>query len=150
MCPQPIGDEVLRLVERQAVPGMQRQHPELQTRIDAGPAPVGRITSPKRHLEIGPEHLEIYRTRELLDRVALRRELPKPLPNIPEPRLTPRHAAPHHFQARGNHDRRPHATLVSGGVHLSRGPGAVRVSLHINYLREDNLNVFSRRLIFIV
>jgi hypothetical protein len=98
---QPVGDQVFRLRQRRPGHRLQHQHASrrrrpksgrLQHRIEGWPSALRAVPEPQRSLQRATKDLEINRRGELLERVALRRQLPQPLLHVPEPRLPARHA----------------------------------------------------------
>jgi hypothetical protein len=80
-------------------------------------AALAAAAAAKRRHEPSTEDLEIHRRADPLPRIALRRQVPKAILNILEPRLTCRHprSGP---PSRPSRDSCPLSAGVSGGVHL--------------------------------
>jgi hypothetical protein len=91
---QPVAHQILGLVKRQPMHGLQNQHPELQHRI-----------------ETRAEHLEINRRVQLLKRVAFRRKLFQALLNVPETALTWHLDPSTKSMPEGNHKSQRHASF---------------------------------------
>ncbi len=89
---QTVGHQILGLIQRQTVHRLQHEHPELQHRIETGAAAFSRIAPPERLRQVSPEHLEIHRRTQPLQRIAMFGQLAEPMLEIPEPALTSRHA----------------------------------------------------------
>jgi hypothetical protein len=90
----PVLDQKLGPLVRQAVAGLQDQHPEHQHMVERRTAAAGAVGPRHSPLQIRPEKLKIHQTIQPLERVALRRKLLQTLLNIEEPGLTPHPTPP--------------------------------------------------------
>ena len=116
--PQPVCDQVFRLIQRWAVHRLQHQHPELPPWIEARPAALRRMTRAKHRRHLRPEQLEVHRRRQLIKRITTLRELPQPVHEIPEPAWPCAITAPACPSERQNYDQSLDASAVCGGVQL--------------------------------
>lgn len=85
---QPVAQQVFGLLQAQPMHRLQDQHPNLQDRVGPGTAALRRITPGTRSVQFDAEDLEIHRRGGLLQRIALRRQLPKLIFEVPELKLT--------------------------------------------------------------
>ena len=85
---------MLGRLETQAVLRLQIKHLELQHRVERRPTAFRLVGAAERVVEHRPEQLEVDDLQELLQRIALRRKLAKPILDAPEPRLPRQSASP--------------------------------------------------------
>jgi len=99
---QSVLHEELGLLQGQPVQRLENQHPEFENRIDGRPAALAAIAPGNRFRQVCPEYLEIDRNAELLQWIAMARELRKPILNVPKPNLS-RHPTPPESATSVNH-----------------------------------------------
>ena len=81
---QPVGHQVFRLRQRQAVQRLQDEHAELQHRIEGRAAALAQVPRTEGCRQFRAEQFEIHRRRELLQRVALGGEFTQALLHVPK------------------------------------------------------------------
>lgn len=115
---QPVAHQVLGLLQRQAVQRLQHQHPELQHHVKGRTTAFAAIARTDGRVEVSTKQLEVDGRAELLQRIALRRQLPKAILDVPETRLLTRHPSPPTKPGSGDIEscRGLQRQQVSGGV----------------------------------
>ena len=113
-----VAHQMLGRLEAQPVLRLQIEHLELQHRVERRPTAFRPVAAAERLIEHRPEQLEVDDLEELLQRIALRRQLAKPILDAPEPRLPRQSASPRVGNPRlaDRHTRGE----VSGGIQLCR------------------------------
>jgi hypothetical protein len=118
---EPVGHQVFRLRQRQAVQGLKPQHAELQHRLEGRPPALAQVARSQGGDQLAAEDLEIDGPSELLQRVALGREFTQPILHIPEAALPCWHPCRTPSRPAQSESRQAHQhQRVSEGVHPGR------------------------------
>jgi hypothetical protein len=95
---QPVPDQVLGPLVRQAVAGLQDQHLEHQHMIKSRPATLRAVRARHRPLEITTEQFKIHNRSQPFQGIALGREFLQALLNVEKSSLTPHPLPPSRTQ----------------------------------------------------